>query len=159
MFFSAEFKTNGCVFFKVKHYVGYILDISAVVVRLVWVKRSVWIGSLASYETSNFDHTHDLDLGVSRSFLAATKQLYEWFSLSIRPSVCLSVCPSVHLSVCLSVCLSVRHTFDYVPIIISSRKFQEILPLIEVMSMQKINVIGQRSRSQGSQPHLTVSGQ
>ena len=32
-------------------------------------------------------------------FLAATKQLYEWFS------------PSVRLSVCLSVCLSVRHTF------------------------------------------------
>ena len=28
-------------------------------------------------------------------FLAATKQLYEWFS----PSVCLSVCPSVRLSV------------------------------------------------------------
>ena len=32
-------------------------------------------------------------------FLAATKQLYDWFS------------PSVHPSVCLSVCLSVCHTF------------------------------------------------
>ena len=32
-------------------------------------------------------------------FLAATKQLYEWFSPSVRPSVCLSVR------------LSVRHTF------------------------------------------------
>ena len=32
-------------------------------------------------------------------FLAATKQLYEWFS----PSVRLSVCPSVRPSVCLSV--------------------------------------------------------
>ena len=32
-------------------------------------------------------------------FLAATKQLYEWFS----PSVCLSVCPSVRPFVCLSV--------------------------------------------------------
>ena len=30
-----------------------------------------------------------------RSFLAATKQLYEWFSPSVRPSVCLSVRPSV----------------------------------------------------------------
>ena len=29
-------------------------------------------------------------------FLAATKQLYEWFSPSVRPSVC----PSVRLSVC-----------------------------------------------------------
>ena len=36
-------------------------------------------------------------------FLAATKQLYEWFSPSVRPSVCPSVCPSVRLSV--------RHTF------------------------------------------------
>ena len=36
-------------------------------------------------------------------FLAATKQLYEWFS----PSVCLSVCPSVRPSVRPSVC----HTF------------------------------------------------
>ena len=32
-------------------------------------------------------------------FLAATKQLYEWFSPSVRPSVCPSVCPSVRLSV------------------------------------------------------------
>ena len=43
-------------------------------------------------------------------FLAATKQLYEWFS----PSVRLSVRPSVRLSVRLS------HLFDYVPIILSS---------------------------------------
>ena len=32
-------------------------------------------------------------------FLAATKQLYDWFSPSVRPSVCLSVRPSVCLSV------------------------------------------------------------
>ena len=32
-------------------------------------------------------------------FLAATKQLYEWFSPSVCPSVCLSVRPSVRLSV------------------------------------------------------------
>ena len=62
------------------------------------------------------------------SFLAATKQLYDWFSPSVCPSVCLSVRPSVchtflaatkqlyewfspsvrlSVSVCLSVCLSV----------------------------------------------------
>ena len=29
------------------------------------------------------------------TFLAATKQLYEWFSPSVSPSVCLSVCLSV----------------------------------------------------------------
>ena len=49
------------------------------------------------------------------SFLAATKQLYEWYFLSVCPSVRLSVCPSVRPSVRLSVCPSVRlsvcHTF------------------------------------------------
>ena len=39
-------------------------------------------------------------------FLAATKQLYEWFS----PFVCLSPCPP--------------HLFHYVPIIVSSWNFQ-----------------------------------
>ena len=61
-----------------------------------------------------------------------------------------SVCLSVHRSVCLS------HLFDYVPIIISSWNFQELLPMTKVRSMQ--NVRGQRSRSQRSQPNLTVSG-
>ena len=67
-----------------------------------------------------------------------------------------SVCPSVRLSVCLSVCLS--HLFDYVPIIVSSWNFQELLPMTKVRSMQKVKVRGQRSRSQRSQPNLTVSG-
>ena len=44
---------------------------------------------------------------VSQGFLAATKQLYEWYFLSVCPSVRLSVrlsvCPSVRLSVCPSV--------------------------------------------------------
>ena len=76
----------------------------------------------------------------SKLFLAATKQLYEWFS------------PSVRLSICLS------HLFDYVPIIVSSWNFQELLPVKKVTSMQKVKVRGQRSRSQRSQPNLTVSG-
>ena len=85
-------------------------------------------------------------------FLAATKQLYEWYFLSVCPSVCLSARPSV----CLSVCPS--HLFDYVPIIVSSQNFQELTPRTRVMSMQKVKVRGQRSRSQRSQPNLTVSG-
>ena len=67
-------------------------------------------------------------------------------------SVCLSVCPSVRPSVCLS------HLFDYVPIILSSWNFQELLPVTKVSSVQKVKVRGQRSRSQRSQPNLTVSG-
>ena len=66
-------------------------------------------------------------------FLAATKQLYKWYFPS--------VCPS--------------HLFDYVPIILSSWNFQELLPMTKVRSMQKVKVRGQRSRSQ---PNLTVSG-
>ena len=77
-------------------------------------------------------------------FLVATKQLYECFSPSVRPSVCLSVCLS--------------HLFGYVPIIVSSRNFQELLPMTEVMFMQKVKVMGQRSRSKRSQPNVTVSG-
>ena len=65
---------------------------------------------------------------------------------------CLSVC----MSVCLSVCPS--HLFDYVPIIVSSWKFQELLTMTEVTSMQKVKVRGQRSRSQRSTPNLAVSG-
>ena len=67
---------------------------------------------------------------------------------------------SVCQSVCLSVCLSVRpsHLFDYVPIIVSSWNFQELLPMTELTSMQKVKVRGQRSRSQRSTPNLAISG-
>ena len=51
---------------------------------------------------------------------------------------------SVRLSVCPSVCLS--HLFDYVPIIVSSWNFQELLSMTEVMSMQKVKVKGQGHR-------------
>ena len=73
-------------------------------------------------------------------FLAATKQLNDWFS----PSVCLSVC--------------LWHLFDYVPIIVSSWNFQKLLPMTNVTSMQKVKVRSQRSRSQRSRPNLTVPG-
>ena len=60
------------------------------------------------------------------------------------------------ISVCLSVCL--WHLFDNVSINVSSWIFQELLPMTKVMSMQKVKVRGQRSRSQRSNPNLTVSG-
>ena len=83
--------------------------------------------------------THSFDV-----FLAATKQLNEWYFPSVRLSVRPSVCPS--------------HLFDYVPIFRSSWNFQELLPMTKVMSMQKVKVRGQKSRSQRSWPHLAVSG-
>ena len=73
-------------------------------------------------------------------FLAATKQLYDCFSPSVRPSVR----PS--------------HLFHPVPIIVSSWNFQVLLPWTEVMSIQKVKVRGQRSRSQRSTPNIAVSG-
>ena len=47
-----------------------------------------------------------------------------------------------------SVCLSVRlsHLFHYVPIILLSWNFQELLPMTDVMSMQKVKVRCQRSK-------------
>ena len=65
-------------------------------------------------------------------------------------------CDQAALRMVQSVRLSVRpsHLFDYVPIIISSRNFQELLPMTEVMSMQTVKVIGQRSRSQRSWPNI-----
>ena len=86
--------------------------------------------------------------GDNKMFLAVTKQLYKWYFPS--------VCPSVRLSVCLSVCLS--HLFHHVPIIVSSWNFQELLPWSKMISMQKVTVRGQRSRSQRSTPNLAVSG-
>ena len=57
---------------------------------------------------------------------------------------CLSVCPSVRLS----------HLFHYVSIITSSWNFQELLPMTQGRSMQKVKVRGQMSRSQRSKPNL-----
>ena len=66
-----------------------------------------------------------------------------------------SVCPSV----CLSVSLSVRRTFlTMFPHHHIIMKFQELSPRTRVTSMQKVEVRGQRSRSQRSQPNLAVSG-
>ena len=47
---------------------------------------------------------------------------------------------SVRLFVCPS------HLFDYVPIIVSSWNFQELLPMTNVRSMQKVKVKGQGHR-------------
>ena len=73
-----------------------------------------------------------------------TWYLYQMCNTDVRPSLRPSVCLS--------------HLFDYVPFIVSSWNFQELLPVTKVTSMQKVKVRGQTSRSQRSQPNLTVSG-
>ena len=73
----------------------------------------------------------------SKLILDATKQLYKHF---FRLSVCL------------------WHIFHNVPLIASSWNFQEWLPLTEMMSMQKVKVRSQRSRSQKFEQILTQFG-
>ena len=69
-------------------------------------------------------------------FLAATKQLYEWFSPFVCPSVLLSVTP-------FWLCSHHRIIMKFSGGITNDRK---------------VKVRGQRSRSQGSTPNLAVSG-
>ena len=80
---------------------------------------------------------------VNLVFLTATKQLYKWYF----PSVRLSVCPSVRLSV--------------TPFWLCSHH-RIIMKLSGVITNDQSKVHakgqGQRSRSQRSQPNLTVSG-
>ena len=82
---------------------------------------------------------------IALLFIFSCDQAALWMVQSVRPSVRLSVCLSVRLS----------HLFDYVPIILSSWNFQELLPVTKVTSMQKVKVRGQRSRSQRSRPKFS----
>ena len=72
---------------------------------------------------------------------AATRQLFEWFSASARPSVCPTVTP---FSLC-------SHHWIIM-------KFSEVITNGEVRPMQKVRVRGQRLRSQRSKSYLAVSG-
>ena len=65
-------------------------------------------------------------------------------------------CDQAALWMVFSVRLS--HLFDYVPIIVLSWNFQGLSPRTRVRSMQNVKVRDQRSKSQRSQPNLTVSG-
>ena len=70
---------------------------------------------------------------------------------------CTISCNKVALRTLLSVCLSVlpSHPFHNVSAIVSSWHFQELFPFTNAMSMQKVKVRGQRSRSQRSKQILS----
>ena len=74
---------------------------------------------------------------------AVTNQIFSCDQAALQ-MVRLSVRPSVRLS----------HLIHYVPIIVSSWNFQKLLPITKVMSMQKVKVRGQRSRSQRAKPRF-----
>ena len=106
--------------------------------------------SQVCFEIKNSRFMRMLIVAIARSqlifshvtFKMAAWQPYWIFScdqaaLQMIVSVCLSVCPSR--------CLSVRpsHLFDYVPIIVSSWNFQELLPVTE----SDVHAKGQGQRS------------
>ena len=80
-----------------------------------------------------------LQTSIWNTFLAATKQLYEWYFLSVCPSVFPSVRLSVRPSVRLSVCLS------FTPFWLCShhRIIMKFSPRTMVRSTQKFKVKGQ----------------
>ena len=122
------------------HWARQSYDCVSEVMLQIWLNQHV--------TTHKRPHAHAQLLGcIKLPFLAATKQLYEWFSPSVRPSVRPSVCPSV--------CLSVTPFWlcSHHPIIM---KFSGVITSDKSDVHAKGQ--GQRSRSQRSQPNLTVSG-
>ena len=87
-----------------------------------------------------------MKFGIFSCDQAALQMVFS-VSLSVRLShlfSCDKAALQMVFSVCLSVCLS--HLFDYVPIIVSSWNFQELLPMTKVRCMQKVKVKGQGHR-------------
>ena len=83
-----------------------------------------------------------------QTFNNGFKRLYGFFLTywSLRDPNVIFSCDQAALQMVFSVRLSVRlsHLFDYVPIMVSSWNFQELLPMTKVRSMQKVKVRGQR---------------
>ena len=103
---------------------------------------------------SRFCRRHFTDALCWKNFLVFWLKL-NW-SLFIKGSDCCILyfsCDQAALQMVFSVCLSVcpSHLFDYVPIIVLSWHFQELLPLTKVKSMQKVKVKGQGHRGHNTQ--------
>ena len=124
----------------------------AVQISLYWAWLLISVFMVCEYVKCP-DENSDLTQRRSKFLSDTGKTIFSCDQAALRTP--LSVC----LSVCLSVRLSVRpsHVFDNVPVIVSSWNFQESLPLTDVMSVQKVKVRGQRSRSQRSRPNLAIS--
>ena len=114
---------------------------------LFWRARKMLMKPSFLDKESKYKHyRYNVNSCMGRIF--SCDQAAIWLVQSVCLSVRLSVRPSVRLS----------HLFHHVPIIVSSWNFQELLPWSKVMSMQKVKVRGQRSRSQRSTTNLAVSG-
>ena len=108
----------------------------AVVVQGSWSALGQW-----------YDYTHMyiyIYIYCKKRGIFSCDQAALWMVQSVR----LSLRPFVRLSV------SLWHHFHGVPLIVPSWNFQKLLSLTEVMSMRKVKVRRQRSRSQRSWPHI-----
>ena len=70
-------------------------------------------------------------------FLPATKQLYEWSSLSVWRRQLKKI---VFLYFLMMTSIHLSRLFHYAPIIIASWNFQELSPFTDMMSIQKVTV-------------------
>ena len=111
--------------------------------QLYWRQSTGLDGNYRSRKITTRSWLHKY-VGAECGAFSFTWYLYQMCNTDVR----LYVRPSVRLS----------HLFDYVPIIVSSWNFQELSLGTRVRSLQKVKVRGQRSRSQRSQPNLTLSG-
>ena len=81
----------------------------------------------------------------------------DYISMSEQNQVHLAS-PDTYIKYAIQMSVHLLHLFHYFPIIVTSWYSQDLLPMTKVMSMQKVKVRGQRSRSQRSRPNLAISG-
>ena len=123
--------------------------------RYIWDNENIGLGKCIGWPCSDFDPLALIKIKKNvclhnkvRTIHPITTKLDNFFCCD---QAALRTLLSVHPSVCLSVRL--LHFFHNVPVIVSSWNFQELLPMTEVMSMQKVKGQGHRS-----EPNLAVSG-
>ena len=105
--------------------------------RQIWPNFTLSGLSLKSEFTNGYEMMHKAWMGIFSCDQAALQMVF-----SVCLSVCLSVRPSVRLS----------HLFDYVPIIVSSWNFQELLP----MTKSDVHAKGQGQRSKVKVTEVTT---
>ena len=124
---------------------GYSLQIF-LILMLFWLSETGKIWGFQAFWSCSVDFPHYF--GWNWSYLAF---------LGIIWRTCGSKCRGegggIFLTLCVECCL-----VNYVPLIVSSWNFQELLTMTDVMFMQNFKVRSQRSRSQMSKPNLAVSG-
>ena len=111
--------------------------------------------------TSQMDHSGYSIMKANHMKLSGImKQLFNSCHFADHILRCIFSCDQAALRTLLSICPSVRLSVrpSVTPFsLCSHHRIIKLLPMTKVMSMQKVKVRGQRSRSQRSRPNLAVS--